>query len=70
MTSNKQTQGFGRVVFTIPALVAGEVALLSQKVIKLIQSNLLTLVTGFIEKFKSSAIHAVACVTGVETGRG
>ena len=51
MTSNKQTQGFGRVVFGIPALVAGEVALLSKKVIKLIQSNQLTLVTEFIEKF-------------------
>lgn len=43
MTINKQTQGFGRVVhvFAIHALVAGEVALLSQKVITLIQSNLL-----------------------------
>ena len=41
VTSNKQTQGFGRVVFAISTLVAYEVALLSQKVIKLIQSNLL-----------------------------
>ena len=40
-TSNKQTQGFGRVVFGISNLVACEVALLSQKVVKLIQSNLL-----------------------------
>ena len=48
MTSNKQTQGFGRVVrvFAIHALVAGEAALLSQKVITLIQSNLL----GHFEK--------------------
>ena len=38
MTSNKQTQGFGRVVFAISTLVACEVALLSQKVIKLIQT--------------------------------
>ena len=51
MTSNKQTQGFVRVVFAIPALVACEVALLRQKVIKLIQSNQLTLVTEFFEKF-------------------
>ena len=41
MTSDKQAQGFSGVVFTIPTLVASEVALLSQKVIKLIQSNLL-----------------------------
>ena len=48
LNSNKQTQGFGRVVriFAIPALVAGEVALLSQKVIKSIQSILL----GHFEK--------------------
>ena len=41
VTRNKQTQGFGRVVFAISPLVACEVALLSQKIIKLIQSNLL-----------------------------
>ena len=35
MTSNEQTQGFGRVVFAIFALMACEVALLSQKVIKI-----------------------------------
>ena len=35
MTSNEQTQGFGRVVFAISALMACEVALLSQKVIKI-----------------------------------
>ena len=48
MTSNKQTQGFGRVVhvFAIHTLVAGEAALLSQKVLTLIQSNLL----GHFEK--------------------
>ena len=34
MTSNEQTQGFGRVVFAISALMACEVALLSQEVIK------------------------------------
>ena len=38
VTSNNQTQGFGRVVFAISTLVACEVALLSQKVIKLIQT--------------------------------
>ena len=70
MSGSKQVPGVRKVVFAILAPVAGEVALLSQKVIKLIQSNLLTLVTGFIEKFNSSAIQAVACVTGVETGRG
>ena len=35
MTYNEQTQGFGRVVFAISALMACEVALLSQKVIKI-----------------------------------
>ena len=35
MTSNEQTQGFGRLVFAISALMACEVALLSQKVIKI-----------------------------------
>ena len=38
VTSNKLTQGFGGVVFAISTLVACEVALLSQKVIKLIQT--------------------------------
>ena len=40
MSSNKEIQGVGKVVFAILAPVAGEVALLSQKVIKLIQRNL------------------------------
>ena len=35
MTSNEQTQAFSRVVFAISALMACEVALLSQKVIKI-----------------------------------
>ena len=35
MTYNEQTQGFGRVVFAISVLMACEVALLSQKVIKI-----------------------------------
>ena len=35
MTYNEQTQGFGRVVFAISALMACEVALLSQKVINI-----------------------------------
>ena len=54
MTSNKQTRGFSRVVhvFAIPAQVAGEVSLLSEKVIKLIQSNL----TGHFEKKGSNEI--------------
>ena len=55
MTSNKQTQGFSRVVhvFAIPAQVAGEaVSLLSEKVIKLIQSNLI----GHFEKKGSNEI--------------
>ena len=38
VTSNKQTQGFGRVVFAISTLGACEVALLNQTVIKLIQT--------------------------------
>ena len=37
MSGRKQIQGVGKVVFAILAPVAGEVALLSQKVIKLIQ---------------------------------
>ena len=37
MSGSKQIQGVGRVAFAILAPVAGEVALLSQKVIKLIQ---------------------------------
>ena len=41
MSGRKQIQGVGKVVFAILAPVAGEVALLSQKVIKLIQRNLL-----------------------------
>ena len=41
MSGSKQIQGVGRVEFAILAPVAGEVALLSQKVIKLIQRNLL-----------------------------
>ena len=54
MTSNKQTRGFSRVVhvFAIPAQVAGEVSLLSEKVIKLIQSNLI----GHFEKKGSNEI--------------
>ena len=54
MTSNKQTRGFSRVVhvFAIPAQVAGEVSLLSEKVIKLIQSNLI----GHFEK-KGSTVE-------------
>ena len=39
VTSNKQTQGVGRVAFAISTRVACEVALLSQKVIKLIEKN-------------------------------
>ena len=40
MSGSKQIQGVGKVVFAILAPVAGEVTLSSQKVIKLIQSNL------------------------------
>ena len=40
ISSSKQIQGVGKVVFAILAPVAGEVTLSSQKVIKLIQSNL------------------------------
>ena len=54
MTSNKQTQGYSRVVhvFAIPTQVAGEVSLLSEKVIKLIQSSLI----GHFEKKGSNEI--------------
>ena len=54
MTSKKQTQGYSRVVhvFAIPAQVAGEVSLLSEKVIKLIQSSLI----GHFEKKGSNEI--------------
>ena len=54
MTSNKPTQGYSRVVhvFAIPAQVAGEVSLLSEKVIKLIQSSLI----GHFEKKGSNEI--------------
>ena len=54
MTSNKQTRGFSRVVhvIAIPAQAAGEVSLLSEKVIKLIQSNLI----GHFEKKGSNEI--------------
>ena len=38
MSGSKQIQGVGKVVFAILAPGAGEVALLSQKVIKLIQT--------------------------------
>ena len=41
MSGSKQIQGVGKVVFALLAPVVGEVALLSQKVIKLIQTNLL-----------------------------
>ena len=41
MSGSKQIQGVGKVVFAILALVAGEVAFLSQKVIKFTQRNLL-----------------------------
>ena len=41
MSGSKQIQGVGKVAFDILAPVAGEVALLSQKVIKLIQINIL-----------------------------
>ena len=41
MSGSKQIQGVGKVLFAILAPVAGEVALFSQKVIKLIQRNLL-----------------------------
>ena len=41
MSASKQIQGVGKVVFAILAPVAGKVALLSQKVIKLIQRSLL-----------------------------
>ena len=39
MSGSKQIQGVGKVVFAILAPVADEGALLSQKVIKLIQRN-------------------------------
>ena len=38
---SKQIQGVGKVLFAILAPVAGEVAFFSQKVVKLIQRNLL-----------------------------
>ena len=41
MSASKQIQGVGKVAFAILAPVAGKVALLSQKVIKLIQRSLL-----------------------------
>ena len=41
MSASKQIQGVGKVVCAILALVAGKVAFLSQKVIKLIQRSLL-----------------------------
>ena len=41
MSGSKQIQGVGKVVFALLAPVVDEVALLSQKVIKLIQTNLL-----------------------------
>ena len=41
LSGSKQIQGVGKVLFAILAQVAGEVALFSQKVIKLIQRNLL-----------------------------
>ena len=41
MSGSKQIQGVGKVLFAILAPVGGEVVLFSQKVIKLIQRNLL-----------------------------
>ena len=40
MTGDKQTQCFSRMVFTVSALMTGEVALLSQIISELIQGDL------------------------------
>ena len=45
-TSNKQTQGFGRVVFAIPALVAGEVESESHQIKGLFRSRGKTRIKG------------------------